>query len=363
VTTKSRMTKLRTTFVLSMVLLMSFAAMSAMGSFAQSVSNKVVAALTSETAAQSTAKVPTTTTARDIPVLVYHEMNNGCNSAATICNASDPESVSATQFTAEMSYMAAQGYHTVSLAQYEAWLAKPSTQLPAKPFLITVDNGIGDFLTGAQSTLAHYGFTATAFLVTGFAHAAAGNCAPLLTVAGISYHVQPGCPADNTGWDLTWSQLASLSSSVYSFALEAGASGHYVQTYDGTACQMFYACMIPGETASAYETRVVNELNTGESELAAKLPGRVNSTAWVVPYSDLGYQPCTQSDCTPQSSNGPTGWLSASAGSRFTAVFVEDAFRNGTQNDRFRDDIKGRMTLSDFTSQLQSFVTAGSFNH
>ena len=89
--------------------------------------------------------------------------------------AADPETVSTAQFTAEMAYLARAGYHTVTMAQYIAWLGNGKTELPVKPILITADNGIFSFLDGAQEILARDGFTATAALVTGFADAASGD--------------------------------------------------------------------------------------------------------------------------------------------------------------------------------------------
>ena len=47
---------------------------------------------------------------------------------------------------------------------------------------------------------------------------------------------------------------------------------------------------------------------------------------------------------------------------KFQAVFVEDANRNGVQNERFRFDVQGWMTQSEFESTLTSYVAAGSFN-
>lgn len=298
--------------------------------------------------------------AAGIPVLVYHEMNNGCAASAPVCHAHDPESVSTTQFAGQMAYLHAQGYHTVTLNQYLSWLADPHTVLPRKPVLLTDDNGIGNFLQGAQPILARNGFTMTAFIVTGFADGASGHCQAPRRVAGRMVDFQPGCGQDNRGWDLTWAQLRALSPAVYSFALEAGASGHFPQDYSRT-CFQFYACQVPGETTRSYETRVVNEINAGLAELSAKLPGRVDTRAWVVPFSDLGYRRCGQPDCTPQNSTGPRGWLSSYAASRFSAVFVEDAVRNRVQNERFRFDITGRLTQREFQAQLRSFVGSASF--
>lgn len=300
-------------------------------------------------------------TASSVPVLVYHEMNNGCAPTAPVCVASDPETVSAAQFTAEMAYLVKAGYHSVSLAQYTAWLKNSSAVLPAKPVLITADNGIGSFLDGAQPVLKQDGFTATAFLVSGFANGASGNCEGALTVAGVQYNVQPGCGTDNKNWDLTWAQLRALTPAVWSFALEAGPSGHFVQDYDGAGCQMFDACEIPGETAAAYEARVNTEISAGLHDLTTELPGRVTASGWVVPYSDLGYQRCAQDDCTPQPSTGPSGWLVHRASAQFTAVFVEDAFRNGVAHERFRFDVNGKDTEQYFQKTLAAFTAAGDF--
>jgi hypothetical protein len=300
-------------------------------------------------------------TVASIPVLVYHEMDNGCQATSPVCIAEDPETVSTTQFSDEMSYLAHAGYKTVSLSQYNAWLDGQDPRLPAKPVLITADNGIGNFLEGAEPILKEHGFQATAFLVTGFANGAAGKCAPDTVVAGKDYDVQPGCPAANESWDLTWPQLQSLDPSVWSFSLEAGTSGHFVQDYDGTKCQMFDACKIPGESDAAYEARVEAENKNALAKLTAELPGRVTTADWVVPYSDLGYHRCVQDNCTPQPSTGPAGWLIGYAASHFTAAFVEDAYRNGTEHERFRFDINGQDTESYFQQTLVAFTKAGDF--
>jgi hypothetical protein len=304
----------------------------------------------------------TSATATAVPVLVYHEMNNGCAPTALTCVASDPETVSTAQFTAEMNYLLKAGYHSISLAQYDAWLKNARTKLPSKPVLITADNGIGNFLEGAQPVLARDGFTATAFLVSGFAYGASGTCEPPLTVAGKQYNVQPGCGPDNKNWDLTWPQLRALSPAVWSFALEAGLSGHFVQDYDGARCQMFDACEIPGESATAYQARVGAENAAGLRALTSELPGRVTAGGWVVPYSDLGYQRCAADDCTPQPSTGPAHWLVHYASAHFTAVFVEDAVRNGTAHERFRFDVNGQDTQAYFERTLAAFTAAGDFS-
>src|ERR1700730_9040937 len=97
---------------------------------------------------QVTAAVPTS-----IPVFDWHELNNGCLSTAPVCNAPDPESVSTAQLTAELSYLKAHSYHTISAAQYLAWAEGSRPTLPANPVLLIADNGINNFLSGAQKIL------------------------------------------------------------------------------------------------------------------------------------------------------------------------------------------------------------------
>jgi hypothetical protein len=305
-------------------------------------------------AVPASAASPNGSTVKSIPVLDWHELDNGCDSSVPVCNAPDPESVSTAQLSAELTYLKAHGYHTVTPAQYLAWIKGTRVSLPSNPILLIADNGIENFLAGAQAILAQDGFTMAVAVISGFADGASGVCPEPA--------YEPGCPADNQlgNWDATWSQLQALPSSVYKFILESGTAGHFVQNYDPN-CQAFYACMIPGESVAAYESRVASDLSAGQREIVSRLGSRFTSGLWVVPYSDAGYQACTDSGCTPQPSDGPAGWLSGWAASTFPVAFVEDSFRNGVQNERFRIDIQGWMTESQFESLLTAHLAAGDF--
>jgi len=290
-----------------------------------------------------------------IPVLDWHELDNGCASTDPVCNAPDPESVSTAQLTAELSYLKSQGYQTITPAQYEAWVEGKGTglNLPAKPIFLVADNGIENFLAGAQSILASDGYTMAVGAITGFADGASGVC-PEPTY-------EPGCPVANQDWDATWAQLKALSPSVYSFIIEAGTAGHFVQDYDPD-CTAFYACMVPGETAAQYENRVESDLSAGQSEIVQQLgEGRFTKGMWVVPYSDDGYTACRGVSCTPQPYDGPAGWLTNWTASNYQVAFVEDAPRNGTDNERYRIDVQGWMTQSEFESTLNGDLAAGYF--
>jgi hypothetical protein len=289
-----------------------------------------------------------------IPVIDWHELNNGCASTVAVCNASDVESVSTAQLTAELAYLVTQGYHTVSATQYEAWTEGSQTLLPLNPIFLIADNGILPFLSGAQPILQADGFTMAVAVISGFADGASGICSEPA--------YEPSCPsANDDGWDATWAQLAALSPSVYSFIIEAGAAGHFVQTYD-PACTAFYACESPSETDAGYEARVASDLSTGQAEIVAKLgTSRFTSGLWVVPYSDDGYTACSWASCVPQTSDGPAGWLTSWTAQHYPVAFVQDAFRNGIQNERFRIDVQGWMTQDEFESLLSSDVAVGDF--
>ena len=80
-----------------------------------------------------------------IPVILYHQLNNGCAATASTCTATTSESVSSTELKNQLTWMKNQGYTSINLTQYDNWLAGNNAGLPAKPFLITVDNGTQNF--------------------------------------------------------------------------------------------------------------------------------------------------------------------------------------------------------------------------
>jgi len=341
-----------------------------------------VAPTTTTTGSTTTTVAPTTTTTvvsgtvTNIPVLAYHELNNGCATTSDPCNASDPESVSTKQLTNQLVWLKAQGYHSITMTQYLSWLAGDYTG-PTKPFLIIFDNGIDNLLSGAQPILKAEGDTAVVAEVTGFADGDSGVCNDTPIVANLNVNTQPGCPADNEYWDSTWAQIQTyVATGLYQFILEAGPSGHFVQTYDSTAnasCYEFYACedTPDGETDTQYMTRVQSDIATGKSELTSHVESDYITGAWVVPYSDLGYTQgniiVNDESSAPQTYNGPIdtsghSWLQDWAAENFSAVFVQDSEQNGIENERFRIDVQGWMTDAEFESYVTGDVSAGYFN-
>lgn len=93
-----------------------------------------------------------------IPVLNYHQINDHNKSALT---------VSSLQFAAQMDYLAASGYHTITVAELADALEK-GRPLPEKPVLLTFDDGYQDNYDIAYPILKAHGMKAVIFLITDY---------------------------------------------------------------------------------------------------------------------------------------------------------------------------------------------------
>lgn len=91
----------------------------------------------------------------EAPVLAYHHISAWPS----------PYSVSTQNFAAQLTWLASNGYHSVTLRQLFAALYAPAT-LPAKPVVITIDDGYDDAATNARQLLKNLGMTATFFIPT-----------------------------------------------------------------------------------------------------------------------------------------------------------------------------------------------------
>jgi peptidoglycan/xylan/chitin deacetylase (PgdA/CDA1 family) len=96
--------------------------------------------------------------AQAVPILYYHSVMQENGNELRM----PPE-----QFEAQMAYLQDKGYQSVSLEQLYQASYKGGT-LPAKPFVITFDDGYVDNYTTAFPILTKHGFTATIFMVTSY---------------------------------------------------------------------------------------------------------------------------------------------------------------------------------------------------
>lgn len=132
----------------------------------------------------------------DVPVLMYHEITSTPSGSARLA-------VSPRAFAAQVSYLQDAGFTGVTAGDLAAALAggKP---LPARPVVLTFDDGFADFHEVALPLLVKHGFTATLFMTTGW-----------IRDTGQRAGSPPGAM-------LTWSQLSELAAA----GVEVGGHSH-----------------------------------------------------------------------------------------------------------------------------------------
>jgi hypothetical protein len=263
-----------------------------------------------------------------IPVLSYHQMDNGCAPAARQCDTAgfSRDSVTQRQFYDQMAWLYSHGYRTITSEQYVTWATGGHSILPAKPVLLTVDDGIANFYAGATPVLRHFGFTMVSMVVSGFAQGA-----------------QDGA-RQYKGWDASWGQLANLPGDTWEFAFHAGPQGHLLTK--GTDCPYFYPCQRPGDSAAAYRARVSNDIDRGLAAEYTHLGSRMNTAMWAVPFNDLA-----QDSSQPQSGTSPASWLNDHADHRFAVVFVDGYTSRANQH--YRYEVHGTDSLAFFAGQVE----------
>jgi peptidoglycan/xylan/chitin deacetylase (PgdA/CDA1 family) len=99
-----------------------------------------------------------------VPILMYH----------SICDVGDQTKhpyyqthTSPSAFAAQMHHLHGSGYTSLSVGQALEYMRNPEAG-PAKPVVITFDDGFLDFYTHAAPTMARYGLHATMYLPTSF---------------------------------------------------------------------------------------------------------------------------------------------------------------------------------------------------
>lgn len=95
-----------------------------------------------------------------VPILMYHKVNPDSKAGGYGLR------VSPGSFEKQMAYLSRSGYHTISLSDLADHFEK-GRPLPARPVIITFDDGYLDNYTYAYPILKKYGMTATIFVVAG----------------------------------------------------------------------------------------------------------------------------------------------------------------------------------------------------
>jgi hypothetical protein len=239
----------------------------------------------------------------------------------------DSTTMSAALVESDLAYLVGQGYHTITSANYVSWAAGDTVALPSKPILITVTGGNDALLSAVTPYLVSDGYSAVDFVSTQ--------------------------TADAGGVSATWAQLGALASSAWQFSFSSGASGGTVVATDPSSCDIYYACLAPSETSSAYQTRVANEIGTGRLELDNNLwMQTVDDALWSAPFGDAG-QPGFPS-------NDSSDWLAGWAANVFNVVFVTSGADGNNEHNTLA--LTGSSTETGMASSLASELASGAFN-
>jgi peptidoglycan/xylan/chitin deacetylase (PgdA/CDA1 family) len=109
---------------------------------------------------------------QSVPILMYHSVG------VTLSAAYGRWVVSPARFARHMALLTAQGYVPLSVSAFVAARGSMGA-MPSRPVVITFDDGLSDFATGALPILARHGFPATLFVVTGYVGASAAWLQPI----------------------------------------------------------------------------------------------------------------------------------------------------------------------------------------
>ncbi len=109
--------------------------------------------------------VPLGATRITLPILMYHYIRTPPSPRTDFLGYR--LSVAPGDFQAEMDWLYLHGYHAVNFNQVRAYFAGQAA-LPSRPVVITLDDGYRDLYTTAFPILEAHGFTAVAYIVSGF---------------------------------------------------------------------------------------------------------------------------------------------------------------------------------------------------
>jgi peptidoglycan/xylan/chitin deacetylase (PgdA/CDA1 family) len=230
-----------------------------------------------------------------VPVLVYHG----------ISAARDGYSVSREAFAEQMAMLRRTGFEALSIAQYVGFLNGEQPALPARPILITFDDGRLDSYRGADRVLARAGMRATMFVITS----------------------QPG---RRSRFYATWSDLRAMAASGrWDLQVHAGDGHRLVRVDAAGRLGPMYAnrAWVGGrlQSLAGFQRAVAEDIAGARDALAAHIPG-FRPLAFAAPFGNLG-RFGTNDARIP-------AWTGAWLRRRFGAVFVQQDAGYTTRSDR-----------------------------
>jgi peptidoglycan/xylan/chitin deacetylase (PgdA/CDA1 family) len=184
-----------------------------------------------------------------IPALLWHGIGD----------ARDGYTVSRRAFARQLALLDHLGYTAVTMEQWAAFRAGRAEDLPAKPILLTFDDGRLDSYRGADAVLERHGMRAAMFVIT--AHLDERN--PFYT---------------------TWEELHEMEESGRWDVEPHAHAGHTMIRASGGKAP-FYAARRPGESLARWQWRVTDDVLTARKRFAEQ---GLKPSAFAVPYGDYG---------------------------------------------------------------------------
>lgn len=202
---------------------------------------------------------------RVVPVLLYHGINNSNKNY----------SVTPRLFADQMHALKIAGFHAITLAQYVNFVHGRRNSLPAKPILLTFDDGRRDAFRYANNTLRNYGYHAVMFTFGSW-------------------------PITNPGFSLTWPELRTMQQSGIWSIQEHGGEGHeYIFYNAANARGGIYAFRryIPASSGQggrledfrSFVQSATADITRGAHQFAQEIPG-YRPLGFAVPYANYGQQ-------------------------------------------------------------------------
>jgi peptidoglycan/xylan/chitin deacetylase (PgdA/CDA1 family) len=192
----------------------------------------------------------------EVPVLVWHGIGD----------ARDGYTITQPEFESQLALLDQLGYTAISMRQWADFRAGKTAGMPAKPILLTFDDGRLDSYRGADKILQRYGMRATIFAITD--EIEAGNA-----------------------FYLTWEELHGMRDSgrwdVQPHAhaghheLAVNAQGDHAPAYAARR----YTTSAGMETLAQWESRVSEDLFTARQRF---IDHGIEARAFAVPYGDYG---------------------------------------------------------------------------
>jgi hypothetical protein len=194
-----------------------------------------------------------------VPVLAYHGINQR----------PDHYSITQQQFAEQMAMLRKAGFEALSIAEYVRFLQGTNERLPARPVLITFDDGRLDSYRGADKILAETGMRATMFAIAG--------------------HTEEHSP-----FYLTWEELRRMAKSGRWDVQEHAGLGHANVRYDAAGRKgpaYAYRQYTQGsglESFADFKQRVRHDIMWAKRAMTEQLPGFM-PWSFAVPFGNYGH--------------------------------------------------------------------------